>query len=231
MCGIVGAVAERNITPILLEGLRRLEYRGYDSAGIAVIADKTCLDRVRRVGKVQELARALDESPIEGNSGVAHTRWATHGVPSEANAHPHICNDSVAVVHNGIIENHSDLRQQQRSNGFDFTSETDTEVAVHQIEHYLKQGQNLLLAVSNAVKDFDGAYALGVVTVSEPGQLIATRSGSPLVIGVGEGEHYIASADDLFILKKVILPTFAPRRWLFTIKRVKWLSVKSTFLI
>jgi glucosamine--fructose-6-phosphate aminotransferase (isomerizing) len=193
MCGIVGAVAERNITPILLEGLRRLEYRGYDSAGIAVIADKTCLDRVRRVGKVQELASALEESPIQGNSGVAHTRWATHGAPSEANAHPHICNDSVAVVHNGIIENHSELREQQRSDGFDFTSETDTEVAVHQIEHYLKQGQDLLLAVSNAVKDFDGAYALGVVTVSEPDRLIATRSGSPLVIGVGEGEHYIAS--------------------------------------
>jgi glucosamine--fructose-6-phosphate aminotransferase (isomerizing) len=193
MCGIVGAVAERNVTPILLEGLRRLEYRGYDSAGIAVIAGNTCLDRVRRVGKVRELASALNDSPIEGNSGVAHTRWATHGVPSEANAHPHICNDSVAVVHNGIIENHSELREQQRSAGFDFTSETDTEVAVHQIEHYLKQGQDLLAAVKNAVKDFDGAYALGVVTVSEPGRLIATRSGSPLVIGVGKGEHYIAS--------------------------------------
>jgi glucosamine--fructose-6-phosphate aminotransferase (isomerizing) len=193
MCGIVGAVAERNITPILLEGLRRLEYRGYDSAGIAVIADKACLDRVRRVGKVRELAKALDESPIEGCSGVAHTRWATHGVPSESNAHPHICNDSVAVVHNGIIENHSVLREQQRTNGFDFTSETDTEVAVHQIEHYLKQGQDLLSAVRSAVKDFDGAYALGVITVSEPDRLIATRSGSPLVIGVGEGEHYIAS--------------------------------------
>ena len=193
MCGIVGAVAGRNVTPILLEGLRRLEYRGYDSAGIAVIADKACIDRVRRVGKVRELASALDKSPIEGNYGVAHTRWATHGVPSEANAHPHICNDTVAIVHNGIIENHSHLREQQRADGFRFTSETDTEVAVHQIEHYLKKGHDLLSAVNTAVKDFEGAYALGVVSVLEPGRLIATRSGSPLVIGLGQGEHYIAS--------------------------------------
>jgi glucosamine--fructose-6-phosphate aminotransferase (isomerizing) len=137
MCGIVGAVAERNVTPILLEGLRRLEYRGYDSAGIAVIDNKACLERVRRVGKVQSLSDSLDQSPITGQTGVAHTRWATHGAPSESNAHPHICDDSVAVVHNGIIENHGELREQQKAEGFRFTSETDTEVAVHQIEHYL----------------------------------------------------------------------------------------------
>jgi glucosamine--fructose-6-phosphate aminotransferase (isomerizing) len=193
MCGIVGAVAERNVTPILLEGLRRLEYRGYDSAGIAVIDSGTCIDRVRRVGKVKELARALEDSPLKGNSGVAHTRWATHGEPSESNAHPHICDGHVAVVHNGIIENHSILRKQQESAGFAFTSETDTEVAVHQVEHYLKQGQDLLRAVEKAALDFEGAYALGVVSASEPGRLIATRSGSPLVIGIGLGEHFIAS--------------------------------------
>ncbi|MCW8924070.1 MAG: glutamine--fructose-6-phosphate transaminase (isomerizing) [Gammaproteobacteria bacterium] len=193
MCGIVGAVAERNVTPILLEGLRRLEYRGYDSAGIAVLAQKNCIDRIRRAGKVQALADALEEMPLHGSVGVAHTRWATHGEPSEINAHPHICNQSVAIVHNGIIENHSVLRQQQQSAGFTFTSGTDTEVAVHQVEHYLKQGNDLLSAVKKAVADFEGAYALGVISVAEPGRLIATRSGSPLVIGLGLGEHFIAS--------------------------------------
>ncbi|MCK5263487.1 MAG: glutamine--fructose-6-phosphate transaminase (isomerizing), partial [Gammaproteobacteria bacterium] len=193
MCGIVGAVAERNVTPILLEGLRRLEYRGYDSAGIAVIDQENCIDRVRRAGKVQALADALEMSPLQGMVGVAHTRWATHGEPSEINAHPHICNESVAIVHNGIIENHSVLRQQQQSAGFTFTSDTDTEVAVHQVEHYLKQGNDLLSSVKKAVIDFEGAYALGVVSTAEPGRLIATRSGSPLVIGLGLGEHFIAS--------------------------------------
>ncbi len=193
MCGIVGAVAERNVTPILLEGLRRLEYRGYDSAGIAVIDESACLDRLRRVGKVQALSDALDTSPIKGFYGVAHTRWATHGGPSETNAHPHICNDKVAIVHNGIIENHATLRQHQRDAGFRFTSETDTEVAAHQIEHYLKLHGDLLQAVTHAVADFDGAYALGVIATSEPGRLVATRKGSPLVIGVGFGEHFIAS--------------------------------------
>ena len=193
MCGIVGAVAERNVTPILLEGLRRLEYRGYDSAGIAVIDNKACLERVRRVGKVQSLSDSLDQSPITGQTGVAHTRWATHGAPSESNAHPHICDDSVAVVHNGIIENHGELREQQKAEGFRFTSETDTEVAVHQIEHYLREKGDLLEAVRHAVTDFEGAYALGVVSVKDPHRLIASRSGSPLVIGIGLGEHFIAS--------------------------------------
>ncbi|VAW63649.1 Glutamine--fructose-6-phosphate aminotransferase [isomerizing] [hydrothermal vent metagenome] len=193
MCGIVGAVAERNVTPILLEGLRRLEYRGYDSAGIAVINSDNCLDRVRRVGKVSNLSDSLDKTPITGFSGIAHTRWATHGEPSEPNAHPHICNNAVAVVHNGIIENHAQLREQQKANGYTFTSETDTEVVVHQIEVYKSAGADLFDAVKKATEDFEGAYALGVIAIEEPGRLITTRSGSPLVIGVGFGEYFIAS--------------------------------------
>jgi glucosamine--fructose-6-phosphate aminotransferase (isomerizing) len=193
MCGIVGAVAERNVTPILLEGLRRLEYRGYDSAGIAVLDKESCISRVRRVGKVKELADALEKTEVRGVLGVAHTRWATHGEPSEQNAHPHVCNKSVVIVHNGIIENHSQLREQQSQDGFSFTSQTDTEVAVHQIEHYLKQQGDLLEAVRLAVADFEGAYALGVISNSENNRLIATRRGSPLVIGVGIGEYFIAS--------------------------------------
>jgi len=193
MCGIVGAVAERNVTPILLEGLRRLEYRGYDSAGIAVLNDNSSIDRVRRVGKVENLSESLQQTPIKGFLGIAHTRWATHGEPSEPNAHPHICNKKVAVVHNGIIENHALLRDQQKTNGYTFTSETDTEVVVHQVHSYKAAGDDLLVAVKKAAQDFDGAYALGVIAVDEPGRLIAARSGSPLVIGVGFGEFFIAS--------------------------------------
>ena len=193
MCGIVGAVAERNVTPILLEGLRRLEYRGYDSAGIAVVDNDNCITRVRRVGKVKELTDALEQTEVRGTLGIAHTRWATHGEPSERNAHPHICNQSVVIVHNGIIENHSTLREKQSNDGFNFTSQTDTEVAAHQIEHYLKQEGDLLEAVRRAIADFEGAYALGVMSNSENNRLIATRRGSPLVIGVGFGEYFIAS--------------------------------------
>ena len=193
MCGIVGAVAERNVTPILLEGLRRLEYRGYDSAGIAVVDNDNCITRVRRVGKVKELTDALEQTEVRGTLGIAHTRWATHGEPSERNAHPHICNQSVVIVHNGIIENHSALREKQSNDGFNFTSQTDTEVAAHQIEHYLKQEGDLLEAVRRAIADFEGAYALGVMSNSENNRLIATRRGSPLVIGVGFGEYFIAS--------------------------------------
>jgi len=193
MCGIVGAVAERNVTPILLEGLRRLEYRGYDSAGIAVLDNDACINRVRRVGKVKELSNALEQTPVSGMLGVAHTRWATHGEPSEKNAHPHVCNKSVVIVHNGIIENHSELRKQQSDEGFSFTSQTDTEVAVHQIEHYLKKEHDLLSAVRLAVADFEGAYALGVISTHDKNRLIASRRGSPLVIGVGIGEYFIAS--------------------------------------
>ncbi len=193
MCGIVGAVAERNVTPILLEGLRRLEYRGYDSAGIAVLDKDNCISRIRRVGKVKELSDALQETEVHGVLGIAHTRWATHGEPSEKNAHPHVCNESVVIVHNGIIENHSELREQQTRDGFKFTSQTDTEVAVHQIEYYFKQQGDLLEAVRLAVADFEGAYALGVICNSEKNHLVASRRGSPLVIGVGIGEYFIAS--------------------------------------
>jgi glucosamine--fructose-6-phosphate aminotransferase (isomerizing) len=193
MCGIVGAVAERNVTPILLEGLRRLEYRGYDSAGIAVVDKDDCISRVRRVGKVKELSDALEDHEVRGVLGIAHTRWATHGEPSEKNAHPHVCNQNVVIVHNGIIENHSELREKQSREGISFTSQTDTEVAAHQIEFYLKQQGNLLAAVRSAVADFEGAYALGVISNTENNRLIATRRGSPLVIGVGIGEYFIAS--------------------------------------
>ncbi len=193
MCGIVGAVAERDVTPILLEGLKRLEYRGYDSAGIAVLNSDGCLERQRAVGKVSVLESGMEQHPLHGHVGIAHTRWATHGKPTESNAHPHICSESVAVVHNGIIENHESLRQQQKAAGYRFTSETDTETVVHQVHHYLEQGKDLLDAVRATVADLEGAYALGVVSTAEPERLIAARLGSPLVIGVGIGEHFIAS--------------------------------------
>src|SRR5512147_2290074 len=158
MCGIVGVVARQNVVPVLLDGLRRLEYRGYDSAGIVVQSSQGELERVRRVGKVAELAKALESAPINGQTGIAHTRWATHGVPSEQNAHPHICNGRVALVHNGIIENHDVLREQQKQVGYRFTSQTDTEVIVHQVHRYLEQGQDLLAAVQSTVKDIEGAF-------------------------------------------------------------------------
>ena len=192
MCGIVGAVAERDVVPILVEGLKRLEYRGYDSAGVAVLDAQNSLCRLRMPGKVKGLEAALGESALRGHSGIAHTRWATHGVPSEANAHPHVCRKTVAVVHNGIIENHESLRASQQAQGYEFTSETDTEVIVHQIHHYL-EGGGLLEAVRRAVQDLDGAYALGVISSREPGLLVAARRGSPLIIGIGIGEHFIAS--------------------------------------
>jgi len=193
MCGIVGAIAQREVAPILLEGLRRLEYRGYDSAGMAVLNSEQRLERLRTTGKVAELARAYDKRPIHGVAGIAHTRWATHGKPSESNAHPHICRNKVAVVHNGIIENHLALREQQKKLDFPFTSETDTEVIVHQVYYHLDQGDNLLEAVQHACQHLEGAYALGVVSTSEPDRLIAARRGSPLVIGIGIGEYFIAS--------------------------------------
>ncbi|MCK5382429.1 MAG: glutamine--fructose-6-phosphate transaminase (isomerizing), partial [Gammaproteobacteria bacterium] len=193
MCGIVGAAARRDVIPILIDGLKRLEYRGYDSAGVAVQSEQALLERVRKVGKVAELTRALNDTPISGLTGIAHTRWATHGEPSEKNAHPHVCHERVALVHNGIIENHDELRASQQQAGYRFTSQTDTEVIVHQIHLYLDQGQDLLAAVSSTVKDLDGAFALGVISKDEPGRLIAARRGSPLVIGVAEGERLIAS--------------------------------------
>jgi glucosamine--fructose-6-phosphate aminotransferase (isomerizing) len=193
MCGIVGAIAQREVAPILLEGLKRLEYRGYDSAGLVVLNDSAELDRIRTTGKVVELANAFDRRPVAGNAGIAHTRWATHGKPTESNAHPHICRNKVAVVHNGIIENHQILREQQTKQGFVFTSDTDTEVIVHQVYHHLDEGVDLLEAVRQTCRDMEGAYALGVVSTSEPGHLIAARRGSPLVVGIGIGEYFIAS--------------------------------------
>jgi glucosamine--fructose-6-phosphate aminotransferase (isomerizing) len=193
MCGIVGAVAQRDVAPILLEGLRRLEYRGYDSAGMALIGPEGRFARHRRVGKVSELSDALEAQPLPGSTGIAHTRWATHGVPTERNAHPHICNQRIAVVHNGIIENYTELKQRQEALGFSFTSDTDTEVVAHQIVHYLDTGCDLLEAVSRTTADLEGAYALGVIQVDEPDRLVAARHGSPLVIGLGIGENFIAS--------------------------------------
>lgn len=201
MCGIVGAVAQRDVTPILLEGLKRLEYRGYDSAGVAVLGNKNCLQRIRVMGKVKELEEALAREALYGLTGVAHTRWATHGKPSPSNAHPHVCRGEVALVHNGIIENHEELRARQGDAGYEFTSETDTEVVVNQVHHHMKRGQDLLGAVMDTVQELDGAYALGVIATSEPNRLIAARRGSPLVIGVGIGEHFIAS--DVFALLPV----------------------------
>jgi glucosamine--fructose-6-phosphate aminotransferase (isomerizing) len=194
MCGIVGAVAQRDVVPILLEGLRRLEYRGYDSAGMVVVNVKSAaLQRVRRQGKIVELEQGLLDAALSGCTGIAHTRWATHGEPSEANAHPHICRRAVALVHNGIIENYEELRTQQQAAGFEFTSDTDTEVIVHQIYHYLEQHDNLLAAVQSTLRDLEGAYSLGVISTKDSDHLVAARRGSPLVIGIGIGEHFIAS--------------------------------------
>lgn len=195
MCGIVGGIAERNLVPILLEGLKRLEYRGYDSSGIAVLDSSQDIQRVRALGKIKSLEQKiqLDESPISGQVGIAHTRWATHGIPAENNAHPHICNNEVAVVHNGIIENYQSLKQLQLEKGYRFTSETDTEVVAHCVHSQQQTSETLLEAVQKAIVHFEGAYAIGVVSVHEPDTLIAARKGSPLVIGVGIGEHFIAS--------------------------------------
>jgi glucosamine--fructose-6-phosphate aminotransferase (isomerizing) len=193
MCGIVGAVAKQDVVATLVEGLKRLEYRGYDSAGVAVLEDGCVIKRIRRPGKIKQLEAALMEHPTIGNIGIAHTRWATHGEPSEQNAHPHICRNSVAVVHNGIIENFETLKKRQLEEGYLFTSDTDTEVIVHQLYSYLEKGSTLFDAVRQAVCDLDGAYALGVISSKDPEHLVAARSGSPLVIGLGEGANYIAS--------------------------------------
>ena len=194
MCGIVGAVADRNVPPILLEGLQRLEYRGYDSAGIAVIGESDqAIHCQRRVGKVQELVAALKASPARGRTGIAHTRWATHGVPSEANAHPHVSNERICLVHNGIIENFEALREELLAAGYEFASQTDSEVIVHLVDLYYRDGVPLLEAVRSAVKRLEGAYAIGVIALDDPERIIAARMGSPLVIGKGIGENFIAS--------------------------------------
>jgi glucosamine--fructose-6-phosphate aminotransferase (isomerizing) len=193
MCGIVGAIANRNIVPVLIEGLRRLEYRGYDSAGVAVLNGTGHLKRVRTVGKVQALQDAIDASPTYGGLGVAHTRWATHGVPSERNAHPHVSRDGLAIVHNGIIENHEELREELRAAGYQFASDTDTEVIAHRIHHHLKSTGDLLKAVRATVAELEGAYALAVVSETERERIVLAREGCPVVIGFGEGENFVAS--------------------------------------
>lgn len=200
MCGIVGAVAERNITAILLEGLKRLEYRGYDSAGVAVFTNDATLERMRRPGKVSELDAALAEHPLVGRLGIAHTRWATHGAPCERNAHPHFSGD-IAVVHNGIIENHEALREQLKALGYVFTSDTDTEVIAHLLTHKLKDQPDLTVALKATVKELHGAYGLAVINARQPDRLVAARSGSPLVIGLGLGENFLAS--DQLALRQV----------------------------
>ena len=193
MCGIVGAVANRDVVPVLMEGLRRLEYRGYDSAGLAVLRDDHKLARLRTVGKVKMLQEALDEQPLAGQVGIAHTRWATHGVPSERNAHPHISRDGLAIVHNGIIENHDELRAELKAQGYEFTSETDTEVIAHRIHHHMGVHKNLFRAVRATVAELEGAYALVVLNESEPDHLILARMGCPVVIGIADDGHYVAS--------------------------------------
>ncbi|HEY2590681.1 MAG TPA: glutamine--fructose-6-phosphate transaminase (isomerizing) [Steroidobacteraceae bacterium] len=193
MCGIVGAIAERNIVPILMEGLRRLEYRGYDSAGLAVIDGDRHLKRLRAVGKVQALQHTLDQDPPHGELGIAHTRWATHGVPSERNAHPHISRDGLAIVHNGIIENHEELRAELEGSGYEFTSETDTEVIAHRVHRHLETVGDLFKAVRATVAELEGAYALAVVSESDPDRIILARQGCPVVVGLGVEENFVAS--------------------------------------
>jgi glucosamine--fructose-6-phosphate aminotransferase (isomerizing) len=225
MCGIVGAIAQRNITGILVEGLKRLEYRGYDSAGVAVLrtqSGKSVINICKREGKVANVEEALAQHPLKGHLGIAHTRWATHGVPSEANAHPHFSSgkqssgkkpsgkasrnpasgrERIVVVHNGIIENYAELKQQLIAEGYGFVSDTDTEVIAHFIHKLVSSGKNLLEAVKDATAEFRGAYALGVIDTHEPDTLVAARSGSPLVIGIGIEENFIAS--DTLALRQV----------------------------
>lgn len=201
MCGIVGAIAGRNVAAILLEGLKRLEYRGYDSAGMAIYnADAGELDHLKRLGKVAELDTALQEHALPGGLGIAHTRWATHGKPEQRNAHPHLSADRIAIVHNGIIENYAELKDQLIAEGYSFLSDTDTEVVTHMIHREVTAGSTLDQALKNTVKQLEGAYALAVIDQQQPDRLLATRMGSPLVIGVGVEENFIAS-DPLALLQ------------------------------
>lgn len=194
MCGIVGAIADRDVVPVLIEGLKRLEYRGYDSSGIAVIdhAERADVRRVRRTGRVSEMATAAEAEGFNASLGIGHTRWATHGGVTEANAHPHISH-GVALVHNGIIENHEEQREKLRALGYTFESQTDTEVIAHLIHHHLKNGDDLLVALQHTVKELTGAYALAVISRAEPGRFVCARMGCPLLVGLGEGENFVAS--------------------------------------
>ncbi len=191
MCGIVGAIAQRDVVPFLVDGLKRLEYRGYDSSGVAVLGDT--LRRVRRTGRVSEMESAAQAEDLHGTIGIGHTRWATHGGVTELNAHPHISDGELAIVHNGIIENHEEQRERLRGLGYVFESQTDTEVIAHLIQHYLKADNDLLHATQRAVRELTGAYAIAVVSKREPGRFIAARMGCPLLVGLGEGENFVAS--------------------------------------
>ena len=195
MCGIVGGVCQNNITPVLIDGLKRLEYRGYDSAGVVVLTKNNELNRARAVGKVINLENNIKDkqTPLDGVAGIAHTRWATHGEPSSKNAHPHICNHNVGVVHNGIIENFLDLKTEQIKQGYNFTSDTDTEVIAHAIHKALETSDTLLEATQKAIQTFEGAYGVGIISPKDPGRIIAARSGSPLVIGISKKGNFIAS--------------------------------------
>ena len=193
MCGIVGAISRRNVVPTLIEGLKRLEYRGYDSAGVAVLKSDGQMGRVRTVGKVRALEAALALTPLVGTLGIAHTRWATHGAPTESNAHPHISRDGLAIVHNGIIENHEELRAELSKAGYVFSSETDTEVIAHRIHFHMTLLGDLYKAVRATVAELEGAYALAVISQQGPARIIAARMGCPVVIGLGAGENFVAS--------------------------------------
>ena len=193
MCGIVGAVADRDIVPILIEGLKRLEYRGYDSAGVAVLNGGSQVERLRAVGKVSKLSDALAAHPTSGHLGIAHTRWATHGVPNEKNAHPHISRDGVAIVHNGIIENHEELRDELERAGYEFASDTDTEVIAHLVHWFLAAGLDLFEAVQETTRELRGAYAIAVISSAEKQRLVVARMGAPLLLGLGDGENFAAS--------------------------------------
>lgn len=200
MCGIVGGVTQRNVLGILVEGLKRLEYRGYDSAGVALVEPNGDLSVRKALGKVSELEKELADNPTRGNLGIAHTRWATHGKPSQANAHPHY-SDHIAIVHNGIIENHEPLREQLSTDGYEFITETDTEVIAHLLHKVYEQEQNLFTALQKTVSQLEGAYGLAVVSSREPDRIVAARSGSPLVIGIGIEENFLAS--DQMALRQV----------------------------
>ena len=192
MCGIVGGVAKKDITSVLLDGLKRLEYRGYDSSGLVVLSEVNSLNRARSVGKVAKLEECLKsrKEKITGTIGIAHTRWATHGEPSSKNAHPHICNHKVSIVHNGIIENYLDLKTAQKKQGYKFTSDTDTEVIAHAIHTQMQTSASLLESVQKTVNTLDGAYALSVISPEYPGTVIATRKGSPLVVGISNNGNF-----------------------------------------
>jgi glutamine---fructose-6-phosphate transaminase (isomerizing) len=212
MCGIVGAIASRNVVPILTEGLKRLEYRGYDSAGIAVLNGS--IQRVRRVGRVAEMESAVLAENLKGIVGIGHTRWATHGGVTEPNAHPHVSMSRVAVVHNGIIENHEEQRERLKALGYVFESQTDTEVVAHLIHHYFTASNDLLLATQRAVADLHGAYALGVVALDDPDTMTGARMGCPLVVGLGEGENFLASDVSALIAEtRRVIYLFAAAAW------------------